>query len=193
MGHRLLCALALAVVAGACTQDHRPAPVAPSPRAETKPDDQVVRRIEIYSAVIRHLVTRDHTFGGGPSPFESVYVLDGVIADASDPMAGNLFGPPARSFPLPLVAGIQERLRDLPPLRFVSNGNRVRRGKPLDGVKNEGVIISLGPIEAKKPHRVQVSNSLWCGGLCGQWLTYVLREDDGRWRITGTTGPRIIS
>ena len=193
MGQRLLCALVLVVVVGACTESQPAAPVAPPPRPETKPDDGVARRIEIYSAVIRRLVTRDHTFGSGPSPFQRVYVLDGVISDASDPMAANLLGPAARPFPPPLVSGIRERLRRLPPLRFVNNAKRVRRGKPLYGVKNDGVIISLGRIEVTRPHRVQVSNSLWCGGLCGQWLTYVLREEDGRWRITGTTGPVAIS
>jgi hypothetical protein len=56
--------------------------MAPPPRPQTKPGDGVARRIEIYSAVIRRLVTRDHTFGSGPSPFQRIYVLDGVIAES---------------------------------------------------------------------------------------------------------------
>jgi hypothetical protein len=54
------------------------------------------------------------------------------------------------------------------------------------------VIITLGPI-ARRKGRVHVANGLWCGGVCGQWLTYVLREFEGQWSITGTTGPYAIS
>jgi len=36
--------------------------------------------------------------------------------------------------------------------------------------------------------------SLWCGGLCGTWLTYRLaRDGGGAWRVTGTEGPVAIS
>jgi hypothetical protein len=35
--------------------------------------------------------------------------------------------------------------------------------------------------------------SLWCGGLCGTWLTYRLDFADGAWAVTGTEGPRAIS
>jgi hypothetical protein len=60
------------------------------------------------------------------------------------------------------------------------------------GVKKGDVIITLGPIERKKG-RVHVANGLWCGRVCGHWLTYVLREFEGRWSITGTTGLVSIS
>lgn len=149
-------------------------------------------QIEIYSAVIRRLVTKDHTFGRAPSPFNYVYVVNGPIKDAGDPL-GDHFGPASRPFPSKIVDGIKEELQDLPPVRFVIDANDLRRGKEgAGGVKNDGVIISLGPIERKKG-RVHVSNGLWCGGTCGQWLTYVLAEDEGRWKITGTTGPYAIS
>jgi hypothetical protein len=62
----------------------------------------------------------------------------------------------------------------------------------MGGVKNDGVIISLGPIERKKG-RVHVATGLWCNSTCGQWLTYVLKQRDENWRITGTTGPYAIS
>lgn len=121
-------------------------------------------------------------------------MLDDPIQDAGDPMAGNLFGPAEHPFPSDVTADIRQRLRDLPPVRFVRHGDDVRRSKQrLEGVKNDGVIISLGVIEPRKAGRVHVSNGLWCGGTCGQWLTYVLVEDEGRWRITGTTGPYAIS
>jgi hypothetical protein len=184
---------ALAVFAGACTAEHADQSGRASPPAQTHtPDEKSSSRVEIYSTVIRRLVTRDHTFGEGSSPFKYVYVLNGAIKEASNP-SGDLFGPAPKPFPSVVVKGIKERLEDLPPVRFITDGNRARRGRQgIGGVKNDGVIISLGPIE-RKNGRVQVSNGLWCGGLCGQWLTYVLRRLDSRWKITGTTGPSAIS
>ncbi|MFN2593580.1 MAG: hypothetical protein ABR579_01675, partial [Actinomycetota bacterium] len=68
-----------------------------------------------------------------------------------------------------------------------------RQGRDaLGGVKNSGVVISLGPIR-RRSEQVLVPNTLWCNGLCGQWLTYVLANRNGHWRITGTTGPAAIS
>jgi hypothetical protein len=185
---------AVVILATACTSERSDHSGRPSPPANTRtPDEEMVARVQIYAAVIRRLVTRDHTFGRGTSPFKYVYVVNGAFGDAGDPLSGDLFGPAPMPFSSVISEGIEEQLQDLPPIRFVIDGNRLRRGNEgMGGVKNDGVIISLGTIERKK-NRVHVSNGLWCGGLCGQWLTYVLRRSEGRWKITGTTGPYAIS
>src|SRR5919106_2548092 len=182
----------LMLVAG-CTDEPRLPAEAPSPSPATEsPMGDVAREIEIYSAVIRRPVTKDHTFGGGPAPFRYVYVVNGPIKNAGDPL-GDHFGPATEPFSSTAVDGMEQQLRDLPPLRFILDGNNARRGKQgQGGVKNDGVIISLGPIERKKG-RVHVATGLWCNGLCGQWLTYVLKPRGDNWRITGTTGPYAIS
>lgn len=189
----LVILFAATIAAAACTNEPEPPSTTPSPPTESPTTtDDVAAEVEIYSAVIRRLVTKDHTFGQGKSPFKHVYVVDGPVRDAGDP-PGDLFGPASEPFPSDVIAGIEEQLEDLPPVTFVADGNDVRRGpQGMGGVKNDGVIISLGPIKPMK-ERIQVSNSLWCGGLCGQWLTYVLAEDGGHWKITGTTGPYAIS
>jgi hypothetical protein len=150
------------------------------------------RSVAIYSAVIRQLVTKDHTFGQGESPFEHVYVLDGVV-----PRTGNVnqsfSTEPDRPFADDLKQAIEAELRDLPPIDFVTDRDSVLRGRQgRGGVVNRGVIVSLGPI-APSGNRVEVANNLWCGGLCGQWLTYVVKRQHGRWRVTGTVGPVAIS
>lgn len=191
----LIILLATAIAASGCAYEPEQSSTTRSPSTETAaPTDDVAADVEIYSAVIRRLVTDDHTFGGGASPFKHVYVVDGPIPNAGGPEAArNPFGPASAPFPPDVVAGIEEELVDLPPVTFIADGNDVRRGEQgMEGVKNDGVIISLGPLEPKNG-TIHVSNNLWCGGLCGQWLTYVLVEDDGRWKITGTTGPVGIS
>jgi hypothetical protein len=35
--------------------------------------------------------------------------------------------------------------------------------------------------------------SLWCGGLCGTWLTYRVELTDGTWSVTGIEGPVAVS
>ena len=185
--------LAAAIAVASCANQPEQPSTRPSPSVEAATPTEDVGA-EIYAAVIRRLVTKDHTFGQGESPFKHVYVINGPIPDAGDPeTVGDAFGPASEPFSSEVIAGIEEELKDLPPVTFIADGNDVRHGeRGMGGVKNDGVIISLGPLE-RNEGRIHVSNRLWCGGLCAQWLTYVLAEDDGRWKITGTTGPVSIS
>lgn len=193
MRQMLITLVAITMFAVGCTNESAERLTTTSRSSGTEsPTDEARAEIEIYSAVIRRLVTKDHTFGRGTSPFKYVYVVDGPINDAGDPRE-DLFGPASKPFSTNVIDGIEEELRDLPPVRFVADGNDMRRGKEgMGGVKKDGVIISLGSIERKKD-RVNVSNGLWCGGLCGQWMTYVLTQEGGGWKISGTTGPYVIS
>jgi hypothetical protein len=150
----------------------------------------VERTVLIYSAVIRRLVTRDHTFGGSRTPFHHVYVIDGVVEEAGDVRGDGEQGKP---FSSQIREGIKRELDDLPPIDFVRDFDLAWSGDDEWGkVKDDGVIITLGPI-LKKDGRVQVGTNLRCSELCGQWLTYVLDRHRGEWRVTGTVGPVAIS
>lgn len=183
----------VAMIPIACVDGSPPSSAPGETAPEDTVQDETTLEIDVYSAVIRQLVTKDHTFGGESPPFKVVYVINGAVTGAGKPR-GDVFGPAPHRFGQDLIDGIRERLRDdLPPLRFIVDGNEFRRGPDqLGGVKNDGVIISLGLIERKRD-RVRVPNTLWCGGRCGQWLTYVLAEKNGRWVITGTSGPVAVS
>jgi hypothetical protein len=118
---------AVVVLAGACTSERVDQADRPSPPAHAQTaDERPTARAQIYAAVIRQLVTRDHTFGSGPSPFEHVYVVNGAIKDPG-PRRGGL-GPAPEPFPSVLVDGIKKRLRDLPPVRSIIDGESARRG-----------------------------------------------------------------
>ena len=181
---------AIVLLAGACTDEYADQSASPSTPIETQTqDNDVAAKAEIYAAVIRRLVMKDHTFGGANSPFQYVYVVNGPVQGAGNPLKYS-FEPAPEPFSQQLTDGIEERLKLLPPLKFITDPDDVRRG--MGGVKKFGVIISLGPVE-RKDGKVHISNALWCGGKCGQWLTYVLRKDQGKWKISGTTGPYAIS
>ena len=75
--------LALSIFVSACGENVGPSsggalPSLPStPRADRD-------AVEIYAAVIQRLVTKDHTFGSSATPFQHVYVVDGVVEQGGE-------------------------------------------------------------------------------------------------------------
>lgn len=168
-----------------------PGPTTAPPSRDVPGPSAPLTQAQIYAAVIHRLVTKDHTFGGAASPFKFVYVVDGVVPLGE--RAPYPLGPAAEEFPESIKRRVEEILDDLPPLEFIQDPDSVRLGpEGAGGVKNDGVIISLGPIEWVRGE-IQVATGLWCGGRCGQWLTYVLSEQEDGWKIIDTTGPIAIS
>jgi hypothetical protein len=189
---RLLPALLLVlVVLASCGTTVRNSTSVHPARPSTGPPSSsgVKRMVLIYSAVIRRLVTRDHTFGNSRTPFKHVYVIDGVVEGAGDVRGDSKKGKP---FSSQFREGIKRELDALPRIDFVRDSDVVRSGDEWGKVKDDGVIITLGPI-LEKDGRVQVGTNLRCSELCGQWLTYVLERHRGEWRVTGTVGPVAIS
>ena len=155
---------------------------------------RMARKAAIYAAVIRRLVTKDHTFGGGDTGFRIVFVVDGAVPGVANPEEAGTHDP-KRPFSEALRRKLESELSDLPPLRFVRTRGAAIRGESSSSpgqVISGGVLITLGPVLGG-PSGVQVGNSLWLSGLAGQWLTYVLIRHAGEWRIKGTTGPIAIS
>jgi len=149
----------------------------------------------IYSAVVRQLITVDHTFGDvvsrAASPFQAVYILDGV-APRSPQLSLTPEGGP---FSERLKSDIISNTADLPPVEFIATVEQ--RIDPdsggLTGVHNDGVVIGLGTIEPRGDDVVHVGAGFYCGGLCGHGLTYIVNKIGARWQITDTTGPQSIS
>jgi hypothetical protein len=164
-------------------------------RAETPPNTRDSREAAIYASVLRQLVTKDHTFGGGDPGFKVVYVMGGVMKHP-EALNGSPAASPAEPFDTTVKAKLHAALADLPPLRFVPRWGSVivgTSGPATPGyVKNMGVLISLGPIRGRG-NRVKVGNSLFITGLAAQWLTYVVENENGVWKVVGTTGPVAIS
>jgi hypothetical protein len=176
-----------AVVAGllaGCAGDVRP-----GPGLQPQTDPFLERQVSIYGAVIRQLVTKDHTFGEEGPGLEVIYVLDRPVgrAEGTDPEGeGEPFSPALR-------AGLRAGLTDLPPIEFVAEMEQVVReedGFPM--VKGHDGLVSLGLIP-ESGDRVEIPASLYFNGLAGTSLTYVVESSGGEWRVTGTTGPVAIS
>lgn len=141
-----------------------------------------------YAAVIRELVTADG--GGSEGSRRVIYVLDGAVPSAGDPMAST--APTAQRFDAALKTELRVELNDLPMIRFVSHRDDVVTGTPPGHVIHAGLLLALGPI---RPHDAQfeVASSSWANGLNGRWSTYVLTRAGSSWRVVGTSGPVAIS
>ena len=136
------------------------------------------RSAEIYAAVVKQLVTKDHTFGSAESPFDHVYVIDGAVNDAGE---RTPFGPGVHE-------EIARSLGEL-PVEFVRDADSViENADSCAEVKGEGVLITLHPIDGDGD-RVEVANELFFACLGAQGLTYIVKHVDGQWQVTGTTGP----
>ncbi|MDR9451382.1 MAG: hypothetical protein RI637_09215, partial [Acidimicrobiia bacterium] len=53
-------------------------------------------------------------------------------------------------------------------------------------------IITLGPVSIDG-NDATIDMEMWCGGLCGIWLTYELEVGDAGWEVLGTVGPIAVS
>jgi hypothetical protein len=187
---RLACLLAAAVAAvlalAACGGGgDAPAGAGSTATASTAPQDVSA---QVMGAAVRRLVTRDHTFGRGDHRFTEYLVLS-----RTDPSAGSPGGPktPAR----PLTAGEREAIAAAiagrGPHRFIDDPAQGRTDD-LQPVVAGSAIISVGEPEIGAATALAPA-SLWCGGLCGVWLTYRVDRVGDEWKVTGVEGPVAIS
>jgi hypothetical protein len=144
-----------------------------------EPDE--ARAVGIYSVLIEQVVPVDHGFGGAPSPFKDVMVLETPVND--------MFGdarPAARPLATEVPEAIRAELAELPAVTFV-------RGEEASSSRSAGmsdVVITLGAIEPTA-EGARVAMAHRCGGKCGGVRTYVVEERSGSWRSTGTVGPAV--
>lgn len=141
----------------------------------------------MMAAAVHQLLTVDHTFGDGAPPFTE-YLLQAH----TDPAAGTATGAgPARPLTEAEMAAIEDAVSALGPIRWIDDPDEWRTDdlRPtIDGA----VIVGVGEPTIDGTEGL-VPVSLWCGGLCGTWLTYQLELDGGTWVVTGIDGPIAIS
>jgi hypothetical protein len=158
------------------------------------PESNVTRQSRnalVYAAVIRQLVTKDHGFGGGPSPYRRVYVLDGAVPGAANVM--RLVDQARKPFGVGVRRQITANLKRLPPVAFIEARGAVIAGSAPGHVVHRGVLVTLGPIRWVNDHTALVANNRWATGLNGQWLTYNVKLGDSGWKVAGVVGGVAIS
>jgi hypothetical protein len=180
--------IGLALLASSACGGSSSAPI-PQASGSTATQPHPSRTAGVYAAVIRQLVTRDHGFGGAPSPYRHVYVLDGVVPSAANP--NRLVEQPAKPFAVGLDLQLAAALPGLPPVSFVRSRGLAIAGAEPGYVIHRGVLISLGRIEWVDGRTARVANNRWASGLNGQWLTYTVKYNHASWRVVGVSGNKI--
>jgi hypothetical protein len=147
----------------------------------------------LYAGVVRRLVLVDHGFGAAPTPYRVVYVIDGPVPGAADPMAPRSSRQPTAAFP----AGVKDRIRGSVRERFVvvfvRDRDSVLAGKPPGRVGKHGVLITLGPIRWAGNGKAAIPANRYLTGLNGLWGTYRATRHGSGWRISPLGGSVAIS
>ena len=143
---------------------------------------------EMMAAALEQLVTVDHTFGEGPPPFTEY-----LLQTSTDPFAGNPTGDGDESRLLTddERQAIEAVISELGPVRWIDDPDEWRT-PDLRPTVDGAVILGVGEATVEGETGL-VPVSLWCGGLCGTWMTYGLEEVDGAWTVTGIEGPIAMS
>jgi hypothetical protein len=137
----------------------------------------------VYAAVVRELIEVDHGFGHAPSRYRHVYILDGPVPGAGNPM--RVPGAPRHAFGAGVKWEIAHHLEGLPPVDFV-------RAQPVH-VPGRGVFVRLGPVRWINRSTARVSHSRWANGRDGRWAAYIVRFGQTGWHVTAIVGPVALS
>jgi hypothetical protein len=133
----------------------------------------------LETAAIVRLVTVDHGFGSGSPPFDLVQVGTSVGGDTSRPV---------EELALELTA---DTLADQFPVEFVSDIDATI----AEHFDHETMGVAVAAIDDVRidADRAEIEMRLWCGSLCGVFLTYEAVLGSSGWEIVGTTGPIAMS
>ena len=134
---------------------------------------------ELQAAAVVRLVTVDNGFGPGTSPFELVNVSALIGGDPERPLE-----PAAED-------SIRTALRDSAEVAFVNDARTMIE----DLFARNATGIAVTSIEDLRVDndRAELDVNLWCGSLCGVFLTYEAQLSDAGWEIVGTVGPIAMS
>ena len=136
---------------------------------------------------LRELVAEDNSFGPG-HVFTELLVLERI-----DPAAGTAIGSatPGRALTPDERDAIERSLAGLGTVRWIEDPAE-HRTEDLMPIPVGAAIVGVGEVVFDDAGAL-VPVSLWCGGLCGIWLTYRIRLVGGEWTVVGPEGPVSIA
>jgi hypothetical protein len=137
-------------------------------------------RAAVLAAAVRQLLTVDHGFGDGPSPFTEVR-----IADAFAGKGGALLEP----LQLELVAAAVNESGAT--VEYVDDPQALIE-KLFDQNPRGTAVLTIAALSLESDG-AEVELHLWCGSLCGVFITYEVVQSDGAWVVTGAIGPLAMS
>jgi hypothetical protein len=177
MKQNAIVATVLVLVLAACATvlpSSDPGPSTTRPTSTTVSESPAVDEILVQATM--HLLRNDTTFGEG-HVFPKVLVVDRMKDGA--PLTSDQ------------MAALSTAISKLSEVEFI--------GDPKDFITDDlrptidgAAIITLGPVTIDGSDAT-IDMEMWCGSLCGIWLTYALEVGDAGWEVLGTVGPIAVS
>ena len=159
--------------------------------AELQSTPDIESQVVIYAAVVRQLYEVDHTFGDQAPNFPFVYLVQQTDDRIGDP---NITQSDPVVLEEKIQAGIIDSLAGLPAeIRWMASFEDVPKDPKSGEVVGKGAAIRLGNIHVQADGTIQVSASLYFSSIGATGMTYVLVNENGVWKIIGTTGVEWIS
>lgn len=146
-------------------------------------------RQQVLAAAVVELISVNHTFGEGPAPFTDYLIQSSLDPFAGDPIATEPGG--LRDLTSGEQAAILAAVAPYGPVTWIEDPDDFITEDLVPTVEGSAIIGVGEPTFDGDEALVPVS--LWCGGLCGTWLTYKLTLTDAGWVVTGTEGPIAVS
>jgi len=144
-------------------------------------------RAAVMAAALQQVVAHDNTFEEGHT-FAALLVLTSLDPAAGTARSGS---GPGRALTAAERTAIEESLGGLGTLRWIDDAEEWRTEDLMPAIEGAAILGVGEPRFDSEGALVPVS--LWCGGVCGIWLTYRLAVQDGVWAVVGTEGDFIIS
>lgn len=135
----------------------------------------------ILAASVKQILTVDHSFGvDSPPPFSDVRVADALGGTGGAALAG-----------LHLEA-VAEAVQDTGATLEFTSDPRAMIDELFDAQLPGVAVVTVEALHLDGD-RAEVEMQLWCGSLCGVFLTYEVVQTDGTWTVTGPIGPIAVS
>jgi hypothetical protein len=167
----------LVLVLAACAADSAsgsPNPPTTSSTSTTVTGNPAVTEILVQATM--HFLHHDTSFGEG-HVFGTVLVVD-EMKDGT-PLTPDQ------------VTVLTEAISNLSEVEFIDAKDEFITDDLRPTIEG-AAIITLGPVTSDG-NNATVDMEMWCGGLCGIWLTYALEVGDAGWEVLGTVGPIAVS
>jgi hypothetical protein len=144
---------------------------------------------EMMAAALVELITEDHSFGEGPPPFTEYLVQNRIDTSAGNATASA--SESARQLTDAEQEAIEEAVREYGVVRWIDDPSDWRTPDLVPAIEGAAILGVGEPVIEADTGLVPVS--MWCGGVCGIWLTYRLDVVDAVWVVTDIEGPIAVS
>ena len=132
----------------------------------------------LQAAAIVRLVTVDNSFGPDADPFDTINIGTLIGGDTDQPLQPGA------------LDQIKTALEASAEIVFVDDVEAT-----ITELFDQNTLGAVASIEDLRidGERAELDMRLWCGSLCGVFLTYEAELTDAGWELLGTTGPIAMS